>query len=252
MAKQPAEVDLDAFVAYCIEAGAVADQPRAAQGEVHRFRLGKALGSIAMKKSGKHTFTGIAKAMLVEFQGTLFAADKSPPARLIKATLPSEDHARARELLAGAKSAMVYTDGSCERKGVGKGGWAAIIRGGFATVEIYGGAAKTTSNRMEMTAAIVALDLLPDGCAVKINTDSQYLRKGITQWIEGWKNRGWRTYYGAPVLNRELWERLDAARLRHTVKWKWIPSHKGIRENERADFLAKKGRHEFKSEITAA
>lgn len=252
MAGQPAEVNLDAFVAYCIEAGAVTEEPRKAQGEVYRFRLGKLFGAVARKKTGKLTFTGEAKVMLRKFEGTLFAAaPPSAPARLITATLSSAHHERARELLAGAKVAQVYTDGSCELSGVGRGGWAAIIRAGFATVEIYGGAPKTTSNRMEMTAAIVALELLPPGCGVKINTDSKYLRNGITRWIEGWKARGWLTYFGAPVMNRELWERLDAARQRHTVKWKWVPAHKGIRQNERADFLAKRGRHELTGEKAA-
>ncbi|WP_338634535.1 ribonuclease HI [Afipia carboxidovorans] len=138
---------------------------------------------------------------------------------------------------------MVYTDGSAERGGKGHGGWAAIIRAGFDIVEIHGGAKASTVNRMEIIAAVVALEILPAGCAITLHTDSKYLRNGITQWIDGWKRNGWMTVAREPVKNADLWRRLDTARDCHQVTWRWVKAHAGNPSNERADELAKFARH---------
>jgi ribonuclease HI len=162
-------------------------------------------------------------------------------------TFRAEDHANARAVLTGAIAAEVHTDGSCEYGGLGKGGWAAVIRAGLTTVEIYGGAMRTTVNRMEIIAAIAALELLPPTCAVRVMTDSQYLRKGIRQWIDTWKSNGWMTVTRTPVKNEDLWRRLDGLRIGRQVTWKWVKGHRGNRRNERADELARRGRYSIEA-----
>jgi ribonuclease HI len=132
----------------------------------------------------------------------------------------------------------IYTDGGC-RPNPGPGGWAAVILvPGAKPRELSGGERETTNNRMELTAAMEGLGALAEPSDVEIVTDSQYLRQGITQWISGWRRRGWRTAGGDDVRNRDLWERLDEALDRHTVIWRWVKGHAGDRWNERADRLA--------------
>ena len=132
----------------------------------------------------------------------------------------------------------VFTDGAC-RGNPGPGGWAAILRYGGMERELGGFAPDTTNNRMEMTAAIAALEALKRPCRVRLYSDSQYLREGITKWINNWKRRGWRTADKQPVKNIDLWQRLDAAAARHDVTWVWVRGHSGHPENERADALAR-------------
>lgn len=243
MRLDPSEIDFEAFQAFLVIAGATIE-PAKGNGEVMRFVVGKARGIIAQRKTGHFTFWGLAKPMLRDFQ----AGRPAPIARAVeitRTTLRAGERARGAALLETATTATVFTDGSCQKGGIGRGGWAAIIRSGFATIEVYGGAADTTVNRMEMSAAIAALDLLPRSCAVKILTDSQYLRRGITQWIERWRRNGWRTLEGQPVKNEDLWRTLDEHCAGRTVKWKWVRSHAGISGNERADELARQGRAEL-------
>lgn len=137
-------------------------------------------------------------------------------------------------------SVVIFTDGACSGN-PGPGGWGAILTLGAREKEICGGEANTTNNRMEMMAAIQALETLNKPCKVELHTDSQYLRNGVTQWIHGWKKRGWKTADNKPVKNEDLWKRLDAARLRHEVDWRWVKGHAGHPMNERADALARKG-----------
>jgi ribonuclease HI len=132
----------------------------------------------------------------------------------------------------------IFTDGAC-RGNPGPGGWAAILRYRSTEKELSGFAAETTNNRMEMTAAIEGLEALKRPCRVRLYSDSQYLRDGITKWINEWKRRGWRTAGKQPVKNIDLWQRLDAAAARHTVSWIWVRGHAGHPENERADALAR-------------
>ena len=134
----------------------------------------------------------------------------------------------------------VFTDGACSGN-PGPGGWGAIIRCGLQETEISGGEQWTTNNRMELLAAIRALEALPGPSSVILHTDSQYVRKGITSWITAWKRNGWRTAANKPVLNRDLWERLDAASAGHQVDWRWVRGHSGHAENKRADVLARVG-----------
>jgi ribonuclease HI len=134
----------------------------------------------------------------------------------------------------------IYTDGACSGN-PGPGGWGAILISGGHEREIMGGEILTTNNRMEMTAAIRALEALKRPCKVELHTDSQYLRQGITEWLAGWKARGWRTADKKPVKNEDLWRELDAARARHDVSWRWVKGHAGHPLNERADALARAG-----------
>ena len=134
----------------------------------------------------------------------------------------------------------IYTDGAC-RGNPGPGGWGAILMFGAHERELCGGELATTNNRMELMAAIQALEALNKPCQVELHTDSQYLRTGITEWLAGWKARGWRTAAKAPVKNDDLWKRLDGARLRHQVDWRWVKGHAGHPLNERADGLARRG-----------
>ena len=139
---------------------------------------------------------------------------------------------------------VVFTDGACSGN-PGPGGWGAILAWGEREKTLHGGEPQTTNNRMELMAAIMALEALTRPCAVELHTDSQYLRGGVTQWIHGWKRNGWRTADKKPVKNEDLWRRLDEAASRHTVDWRWIKGHAGHEMNERADELARKGMAPF-------
>jgi ribonuclease HI len=140
--------------------------------------------------------------------------------------------------MASAEPVEIHTDGACSGN-PGPGGWGAVLRWGGHEKELSGGEALTTNNRMELMAAIAALEALTRPADVVVWTDSNYLRQGITSWIDGWKRNGWRSSQRQPVKNRDLWERLDAARLRHRVEWRWLKGHAGHPLNERADELAR-------------
>lgn len=137
----------------------------------------------------------------------------------------------------------IYTDGACSGN-PGPGGWGAILRYGDHEKELYGGEPDTTNNRMELLAAIQALDTLKRSCTVTLYTDSEYVKNGITEWIANWKARGWKTAARKPVKNADLWQALDTATSRHDVTWKWVRGHAGHPENERADALARQGADE--------
>ena len=134
----------------------------------------------------------------------------------------------------------IYTDGACKGN-PGPGGWGAWLSANGHEKEMFGGEPNTTNNRMELTAVIEALNSLKRTCDVIVYTDSEYVRKGITEWIHGWKLRGWKTADKKPVKNAELWQRLDALRSLHRVEWRWVKGHAGDPGNERADALANKG-----------
>jgi len=134
----------------------------------------------------------------------------------------------------------IYTDGACSGN-PGPGGWGALLLYGENEKEITGGEFETTNNRMELTAAIKALNLLKRPCRVNLHTDSTYVRDGITKWIEGWKAKGWRTASKKPVKNEDLWRLLDVAAAKHDIDWKWVKGHAGDPGNERADALANQG-----------
>ncbi|KGK57807.1 ribonuclease HI [Xanthomonas arboricola] len=136
------------------------------------------------------------------------------------------------------KSIEVHTDGSCLGN-PGPGGWAALLRYNGREKELAGGEAVSTNNRMELMAAIMALETLTEPCQIVLHTDSQYVRQGITEWMSGWVRRGWKTAGGDPVKNRELWERLHAATQRHRIDWRWVKGHNGDPDNERVDVLAR-------------
>ena len=145
---------------------------------------------------------------------------------------------------------FAYTDGACSGN-PGPGGWGVLMvaREGAVVVkerELSGGAALTTNNRMELMAAISALEALTKPTVLTVITDSVYVKNGITEWMAGWKRKGWRTAGGPPVKNVDLWQRLDAARMTHQVDWRWIKGHAGHAENERADALARAGMAPFK------
>lgn len=145
---------------------------------------------------------------------------------------------------------FAWTDGACSGN-PGPGGWGVLLRAidGGAVVkqrELQGGAAETTNNRMELMAAISALEVLERESAITIITDSAYVKNGVTGWIHGWKRNGWKTSANKPVANVELWQRLDTAQARHRVTWEWIKGHAGHPENERADELARAGMKPFK------
>jgi ribonuclease HI len=135
------------------------------------------------------------------------------------------------------KEVTIYTDGACEGN-PGPGGWAAVLMYGKHRKELAGGAAATTNNRMELMASIQALQALKVRCQVDLHTDSQYVKNGITQWISGWKAKGWRTSTKAPVKNVDLWKLLDTAVAAHDVTWHWVKGHAGHEHNERCDELA--------------
>lgn len=142
------------------------------------------------------------------------------------------------------KKVEIFTDGACKGN-PGPGGWGAVLRSGGHEKELYGGEKHTTNNRMEMTAAIEALAALNQTCDVTLTTDSEYLRKGITEWLAGWKRKGWKTASRQPVKNADLWQQLDALVSKHRIEWKWVKGHSGHPENERADQLANRGVEEF-------
>ena len=134
----------------------------------------------------------------------------------------------------------IYTDGAC-RGNPGPGGWGAILIAGKHRKELCGGAPETTNNRMELMAVIEALRALKRPCHILLHTDSQYVKKGITEWIHDWKRRGWKTAAKKPVKNADLWEMLDEAQSPHDIDWRWVKGHAGHPENERADELANLG-----------
>lgn len=137
-------------------------------------------------------------------------------------------------------SVEIFTDGACKGN-PGPGGWGALMRFGAEEKELFGGERETTNNRMELTAVIEALNSLTRPCEVVVHTDSQYVQKGITEWIHGWKAKGWKTAAKAPVKNADLWRRLDALAAKHDVDWRWVRGHAGHEGNERADRLANRG-----------
>ena len=142
------------------------------------------------------------------------------------------------------KTVVIYTDGACSGN-PGPGGWGAILTFDGHEREICGGEADTTNNRMELMAAISALETLTRPCVIELHTDSQYLRGGVMGWMDNWKKRGWLTADKKPVKNIELWQRLDEARGRHEVSWHWVKGHAGHEMNERADELARRGMKPF-------
>jgi ribonuclease HI len=146
----------------------------------------------------------------------------------------------------GAELVQIYADGAC-RGNPGPGGWGAILREGLSEKEIFGGEPQTNNNRMELTAVIRALETLVQPSAVEVYTDSQYVQKGISEWLPDWKRRGWRTADRKPVKNVDLWQQLERAASRHRVNWHWVKGHAGHPENERADALANRGVEEQSS-----
>lgn len=143
------------------------------------------------------------------------------------------------------KTVDIHTDGACLGN-PGPGGWGALLRHGDTERELAGGEANTTNNRMELLAAIMALEALKTPCEVVLSTDSQYVQKGIGEWLPNWIRRGWKTAGGDPVKNKDLWERLQAAAKPHKVKWKWVKGHAGHVENERVDQLARAAAEKFR------
>ena len=140
----------------------------------------------------------------------------------------------------------IFTDGACSGN-PGPGGWGAILRYNGTEKELSGGEPGTTNNRMELMAAIMSLEALTRPMNVRLHTDSQYVKDGITKWIHGWKAKGWRTAGNAPVKNMDLWQRLDTAAARHAIEFHWVRGHNGHPENERADALARQGLAEARS-----
>lgn len=134
----------------------------------------------------------------------------------------------------------IYTDGACKGN-PGAGGWGALLRFGSAEKELFGGELNTTNNRMELLAAIEALNALTRPCEVVLTTDSQYVKNGLNSWMAGWKKNGWRTASKQPVKNKELWQALDEACGRHKIEWRWVKGHAGHPGNEKADELANRG-----------
>jgi ribonuclease HI len=131
----------------------------------------------------------------------------------------------------------IYTDGAC-RGNPGPGGWAALLRIGEHEREISGAEALTTNNRMELTAVIRALEALKRPVEARLYTDSEYVRRGVNEWLSAWKARGWRTAERKPVKNQDLWQQLDELRMPHRIEWHWVPAHAGVSDNERVDRLA--------------
>ena len=145
----------------------------------------------------------------------------------------------------------IFTDGACSGN-PGPGGWGALLRWRDHEKELFGGEASTTNNRMELTAAIAALESLKRGARVRLHTDSLYLKDGITRWITRWRANGWRTADKKPVKNEDLWKKLSTAIERHDVDWHWVKGHAGHAENERADALARRGVAQAKAELNGA
>ena len=144
-----------------------------------------------------------------------------------------------------AGKVIIHTDGACSGN-PGPGGWGAVLQYGSTVKELKGGAPLTTNNRMELTAAIEALNTLKRACEVELHTDSTYVKDGLTKWMKGWKTNGWKTAEKKPVKNLELWQALDTAVERHVVDWRWVKGHNGDALNERADQLANEGMAPFK------
>ena len=144
-----------------------------------------------------------------------------------------------------AKTVQIHTDGACLGN-PGPGGWAALLRTSGRERELVGGEADTTNNRMELMAAICALEALKERCVVILHTDSQYVRQGITTWMANWVRRGWKTAGGDPVKNRDLWERLNLAARNHQIDWRWVKGHSGDPDNDRVDVLARDEATRFK------
>lgn len=141
------------------------------------------------------------------------------------------------------KEVVIFTDGAC-RGNPGPGGWGVVLRFGTVERELCGGEAPTTNNRMELMAAIRGLEALRESCKVQLFTDSEYVRRGITEWMSKWRVNGWRTADRKPVKNADLWRELDAEAARHSVSWHWVKGHAGHPDNERADALANRGLEE--------
>jgi ribonuclease HI len=150
------------------------------------------------------------------------------------------------KIASSAEPAQIYADGACKGN-PGPGGWGAIVRAGGNEKELFGGEPQTTNNRMELTAVIRALEALKHPSDVEVYTDSQYVQKGISEWLHAWKRRGWRTADKKPVKNVDLWQELERAAGRHRVTWHWVKGHAGHPENERADALANRGVEERSS-----
>lgn len=144
------------------------------------------------------------------------------------------------------KVVNIFTDGACKGN-PGPGGWGAVLRYGDAEKQLFGGEPDTTNNRMELRAAIEALAILNRRCEVVLTTDSQYVRKGVTQWMQNWKRNGWKTAAKAPVKNADLWQQLDRLIAGHSIDWRWVKGHSGHPENELADQLANRGVKELRS-----
>lgn len=144
-----------------------------------------------------------------------------------------------------AAPVVIHTDGAC-RGNPGPGGWGVLLRWGDTEKELFGGERNTTNNRMELLAAISALEALKRPCEVVLYTDSKYVQNGISSWMAGWKRNGWRTSSKKPVKNQDLWQRLDLAAGRHKVDWRWVKGHAGDPGNERADQLANQGIDELR------
>ena len=146
-----------------------------------------------------------------------------------------------------AETVEVFTDGACLGN-PGPGGWAALLRFGTLEKELSGGEPETTNNRMELMAAIAGIEALKRACTVVVTTDSEYVRRGVEEWLKRWQANGWRTSDKKPVKNRDLWERLSAALVSHQVSWRWVRGHSGHVENERVDVLAREAALKFKDE----
>src|SRR5438132_499127 len=149
------------------------------------------------------------------------------------------------------KQVEIFTDGACSGN-PGPGGWGAVLRYSGVTKELSGGEAETTNNRMELLAAITALNALKEPCTVDLYTDSKYVMDGISKWIHGWKKNGWKTASKEPIKNADLWRALDAAVAKHTVEWHWVKGHAGHDGNERADALANRGIDELRANVKTA
>ncbi|MEZ5457245.1 MAG: ribonuclease HI [Lysobacteraceae bacterium] len=149
------------------------------------------------------------------------------------------------------KQVEIHTDGACSGN-PGPGGWGVLLRFGAHERELAGGEPETTNNRMELMAAIEGLQALKEPCVVDLFTDSQYVQKGITEWLGGWQRRGWKTADNKPVKNADLWQKLDAARQRHRVQWHWVKGHAGHVDNERVDALARRAVEQIKEGTRAS